>query len=92
MEISLNEKQMTALAGRTAQMVVTLLKNAEPAKPAKRLVGIKEAAGILGISEYHLRRIKNQFPYVKRGTNQQARLLFEADALLSVYSHNNYRV
>ena len=83
MEIILSEKQMDIIAIRTANRVVNLLRVEDRPKPRKKYIGIKEAAGILGISEYHLRRIKDQFPHIKRGDNQQGRIYFDEDALLA---------
>lgn len=85
MNIELTNEQMAAIAGKTAQLVVNLLKKDEqPGK--KKYVDINKAANILGISVYHLRRIKDQFPYIKRGENQQGRLLFEEDALYASFN------
>lgn len=85
MNIELSNEQMAAIAGKTAQLVVNLLKKDEqPGK--KKYVDINKAADILGVSVYHLRRIKDQFPYIKRGENQQGRLLFEEDALYASFN------
>lgn len=85
MNIELTNEQMAAIAGKTAQLVVNLLKKDD--KPGKKkYVDINKAADILGISVYHLRRIKDQFPYIKRGENQQGRLLFEEDALYASFN------
>ena len=52
----------------------------------KKYVDINKAADILGYSVYHLRRIKDQFPHIKRGDNQQGRLLFQEDALYESFN------
>ena len=88
MEIQLSEKQMDSLANRTAKIVVNLLRVEDCPKPRKKYIGIKEAAGILGMSEYHLRRIKDKFPHIKRGNNQQARIYFDEEALLTNFANN----
>ena len=88
MNIELTERQMDAIAGKTAQIVVTLLKRDKQSKQGKekRYVDINKAADILGYSVYHLRRIKDQFPHIKRGDNAQGRLLFEEDALYESFN------
>lgn len=86
MEIKLNEKQMAVLAQQTAQIVVNLLQQSSQATAETEYVGVAEAARILGISVYHLRHIKDDFPHVKRGNNQQGRLLFLKSALLTAYT------
>ena len=87
MNIELTDKQMTAIAGRTAQIVVSLLKREQSMQvKEKKYVDINKAADILGYSVYHLRRIKDQFPHIKRGDNAQGRLLFEEDALYASFT------
>ncbi len=87
MNIELTDKQMTAIAGKTAQMVVSLLKREQSMQvKEKKYVDINKAADILGYSVYHLRRIKDQFPHIKRGDNAQGRLLFEEDALYASFT------
>ena len=69
MNIELTEKQMDAIAGKTARIVVNMLNRDKQSKQGreKRYVDINKAADILGYSVYHLRRIKDQFPHIKRG-------------------------
>lgn len=88
MNIELSEKQLDALAGKTARIVVNMLNRDEPQKldKKKKYVDLKKAADILGYSVYHLRRIKDQFPHIKRGDNAQGRLLFEEDALYESFN------
>lgn len=88
MNIELSEKQLDALAGKTNRIVVNMLNRDEPQKldKKKKYVDLKKAADILGYSVYHLRRIKDQFPHIKRGGNQQGRLLFEEDALYESFN------
>ena len=89
MNIELTEKQMDAIAGKTARIVVNMLNRDKQSKQGreKRYVDINKAADILGYSVYHLRRIKDQFPHIKRGDNQQGRLLFEEDSLYASFEH-----
>ena len=88
MNIELTEKQMDAIAVKTARKVINLLNRDEQPKldKKKKYVDINKAADILGYSVYHLRRIKDQFPHIKRGDNQQGRLLFEEDALYESFN------
>ena len=83
MNIELTEKQMDAIAVKTARRVVNLLNRDEQPKLDKK----KKYVDINGYSVYHLRRIKDQFPHIKRGDNQQGRLLFEEDALYASFEH-----
>lgn len=90
MEIRLTETQMESLAVRTAKSVVQMLRAEERIQPKKKkYVGIKEAADILGMSVYHLRRIKDEFPHIKRGDNQQARIYFDEEELLKSFTKSN---
>lgn len=51
----------------------------------RRNVNAKAAAQILGISVRQLRRIKDNFSYVKTGTSQQAGIMFNANTLQDEY-------
>ena len=55
-------------------------------EPQLEMVPVSVAAKILGISEDHMRRIKDKFPHIKNGNNKQGRLLFVRDALLKEYA------
>ena len=55
-------------------------------EPQLEMVPVSVAARILGISEDHMRRIKDKFPHIKNGNNKQGRLLFVRDALLKEYA------
>lgn len=48
-------------------------------------VTTKKAADILGITETHMRRIKDQFPHRKRGDKQQGQLMFLKNKLYDCY-------
>ena len=62
-------------------VVNAMAKYAEKLKPTE-MVGVKEAARILGISEGRMREIKDKFPHIKSGYYQQGRLLFVRSSLL----------
>lgn len=74
---------MDELAYKTAVVLAKLLKKSE--KPD--MVPTSEAARLLGITPYRLRQIvcedPQRYPHIKRGTNKQAKLLFDRNALLS---------
>lgn len=61
------------------------------ARPKVRLVKIREAAAMLGISQTHLHHIKDdenghkRFSYIKTGPGKTAHLLFDANRLLPEY-------
>lgn len=84
MDIFLSEKQMDAIANKTAKILFRKLREDE--EPPSEMVSVKEAAHILGITQNHMRRIKNKFPHIKNGPNDQGRLLFKRDALLAEYA------
>lgn len=87
MKIELTEKQMDAIAVKIAREINLLNRDEQPQlDKKKKYVDINKAANILGYSVYHLRRIKDQFPHIKRGDNQQGRLLFEEDALYESFN------
>ena len=72
------------IAYKAAKIVVSELKKCE--EPQLEMVPVSVAAKILGISEDHMRRIKDKFPHIKNGNNKQGRLLFVRDALLKEYA------
>lgn len=84
MDIFLSDKQVEQIATRTAKIVLRKLREDE--EPPSEMVSVKEAAHILGITEHHMRRIKDKFPHIKNGQNNQGRLLFKRDSLLTEYA------
>ena len=83
MDVQLSDRDMTTIATKVTNMLLRRLKENEE-QPTK-MVGVKEAARILGISEGRMRDIKDRFPHIKSGNNQQGRILFVRDALLENY-------
>lgn len=79
----LDQSSIDAIAYKAAKIVVSELKKSEA--PVE-MVPVSVAARILGISEDHMRRIKDKFPHIKNGNNKQGRLLFVRDALLKEYA------
>ena len=84
MEIQISEKQMEKIASKTARILLRKLK--EDNEPPSEYCDVKEAARILGITQNSMRRLKDKFPYIKNGTNQQGRILFLRDALIPEYA------
>lgn len=83
MDVQLSERDMTTIATKVTNMLLRKLKESE--EPPTEMVGVKEAARILGISEGRMRDIKDRFPHIKSGNNQQGRILFVRAALLENY-------
>lgn len=84
MDIILSDKQLDQLAAKTARIVIRKLR--EDNEPPSEMVGVHEAARILGITDNHMRRIKDKFPHIKSGNYSQGRVLFVRDALLKEYA------
>jgi hypothetical protein len=83
MDIQLSDKQMELIATTTARIILRKMK--EEKEPPTEMVTLKEAARILHVSENHMRRIKDKYPYIKNGNNAQGHLLFVREALLKTY-------
>ena len=47
-------------------------------------VSVKEAARILGVSVDHMRKIKDEYKYIRRGENQQGHIFFLRESLMEV--------
>ena len=82
--LKLDQSSIDAIAYKAAKIVVSEMKKGE--QTPTEMVPVSEAARILGISEDHMRRIKDKFPHIKNGNNKQGRLLFVRDALLKEYA------
>ena len=83
MDIQLSDKQMELIATKTARIILRKMK--EEKEPPTEMVTLKEAARILHVSENHMQRIKDKYPYIKNGNNAQGHLLFVREALLKTY-------
>lgn len=81
MDIQLSKKQMETIAQMTADIIMKKINPQEQ----QELVNTKEAARILGVSEWYIRKIKDRFPHVKAGNNGQGRILFYKKSLLPIY-------
>ena len=83
MTIELDDRTMNILAHKTAKILARMLRN--EGMTDQRLIPCTEAAKRLGISPDRLRRLKDSFTHIKRGTDSQARLFFDADLLIKEY-------
>ena len=81
----MTEKEINLLAQKIAKLTVKELRADRETSSSEEMVGVKEAARILCISESHLRRIKERFPHTKAGEHQQGRLMFVRSKLLPSY-------
>lgn len=85
------EKLVEKIAQRTANIVMDQLKG----KCQVQISGIdpdeyvdsKEAARMLGLTPNYLRTMKEKFPHIKVGDNNQGRVLFKKSALLNSYKN-----
>ena len=67
----IDQTSIDAIAYKAAKIVVSELKKCE--EPQLEMVPVSVAAKILGISEDHMRRIKDKFPHIKNGNNKHMR-------------------
>lgn len=83
--ITLSNKELQKICIEAAKIAISEV-NREEKEKRPEMVGVKEAARILGISENHMRKIKNNFPHIKNGGHQQGRILFYRDRLIPEYA------
>lgn len=82
MEIALSERQLNALAYKTAMIIEKRLAERMKKNELPEMVTTKEAAQILRITPARMRQIADRYPHTKTGDSQQAKLLFVRSALL----------
>lgn len=80
-KFELSDKQIEQIANKTAKLVVRDLKS--PPEQSPLLVSVKDAAKILGISVYHMRKIKDEYQYIRRGDSQQGHIFFIRESLVA---------
>lgn len=80
-KFELSDKQIEQIANKTAKLVVRDLKS--PPEQSPLLVSVKDAAKILGISVYHMRKIKDDYKYIRRGDSQQGHIFFIRESLMA---------
>lgn len=76
--------EIDQIAAATARKLYKKMKEDE--LPPTEYVTVKEAARMLGVSEDHMRRLKDQFPHIKNGDKQQGRVLFLREGLIKNYA------
>ena len=81
-KFELSDKQIQQIAKKTAKLVVRDLKSVPEQNPV--YVSVKEAARILGVSVDHMRKIKDEYKYIRRGENQQGHIFFLRESLMEV--------
>lgn len=86
-EIIINDKQIQEIADRTAAIVLHRLKD-EP-NDAPVYVSVKEAARIIGVSVSHMYKIRDEYPHIRRGNNQQGHIYFYRESLTNVPKSQN---
>ena len=91
MDITLSNKQIQQIADKaaqkTAKLVLRHLKAGQKTEPL--LVSVKEAARILGVSVDHMRKLKDEYPYIRRGDNQQGHIFFIRESLMASLPTSN---
>ncbi len=81
-KFELSDKQIQQIAKKTAKLVVRDLKSMPEQNPV--YVSVKEAARILGVSVDYMRKIKDEYKYIRRGENQQGHIFFLRESLMEV--------
>lgn len=80
-EMTLSDKTVEQIANRTANILFVRLKSEADAQ--KELVSVKEAAQILGISVNHMRSIKDDYKYIRRGGKYSGNIFFVRESLMA---------
>jgi predicted transcriptional regulator of viral defense system len=82
MEIELSQKTIDAIAHKTALILANKMQKKED---TSKMVSVREAASILGITPVRMRQIAGRFPHIKQGDSKQGRILFLRSGLLENY-------
>lgn len=84
----MTKKEKETLVREITEIVLQRLQKPEALDLSQReLVGVREAAEILGYTPEHMRRVKDQYPHIKHGNNPQGKLLFFKDQLVKTFAH-----
>jgi predicted transcriptional regulator of viral defense system len=83
MEIELSQKTIDAIAHKTALILARKMREKKEDTP--KMVSVREAASILGITPVRMRQIAGRFPHIKQGDSKQGRILFLRSGLLENY-------
>jgi predicted transcriptional regulator of viral defense system len=82
MEIELSQKTIDEIARKVA---LILAKKMQKKEDTSKMVSVREAASILGITPVRMRQIAGRFPHIKQGDSKQGRILFLRSGLLENY-------
>ena len=82
MEIELSQKTIDEIARKVA---LILAKKMQKKEDTPKMVSVREAASILGITPVRMRQIAGRFPHIKQGDSKQGRILFLRSGLLENY-------
>lgn len=69
-----------------ARQVAQILRQEELSIDRREYVSTREAASILRVSPDRMRHLKDKFPHIKVGENDQGKLLFLKRSLLERYA------
>ena len=86
-EYIINDKQIQEIADKTAAIVLHNLKGEPGGDPI--YVSVKEAARIIGVSVSHMYKIRNEYPHIRRGNNQQGHIFFIRESLMASLPTSN---
>ena len=81
----LTKGQIELIAQETARIVIRTIKETRKDDAPRRMITIREAAHMLGVTETHVRRIKDMLTHTKVGNHKQGRLLFDANCIMEDY-------
>lgn len=83
MEIELSQKTIDEIARKVALILAKKMRN--KIDDTSKMVSVREAASILGITPARMRQIAGRFPHIKQGDRKQGRILFLRSGLLENY-------
>lgn len=83
MEIELSQKTIDEIARKVALILARKMREKKEDTP--KMVSVREAASILGITPARMRMIAGRFPHIKQGDSKQGRILFLRSGLLENY-------
>lgn len=87
MELELSPSSIARLADALAPRVAKIIKNELGKKNEEQeWICTDEAASILGISSDRMRKVKDKYPHIKNGSNQQGGLRFLRSALIETFA------
>ena len=86
MTLELSDRSIERIAQRVANILSKGgAKETEPKVSEGQYISTREAASMLRISSDRMRHLKDKFPHIKAGDNEQGKLLFLKSAILEYY-------